>query len=145
MTKVKLKHSLNADSFPKKVEITEGPSMTIPDQSMSVREILDRFSKGLPLSGARTPLYYGEDDDFPDFERMDLSERETYIKGVKEELESLKQKRNAEIDKERREKEDKAFAKRLELEIERRKREEPRPSKYREQEMDFTPAPSAGE
>ncbi|WNK13133.1 MAG: hypothetical protein [Microvirus sp.] len=41
--------------------ITE-PSMTVPDQTMSMKEILRRFASGLPIGGIRVPLYEGEED-----------------------------------------------------------------------------------
>ena len=34
-----------------------GNSETIPDQTMSIREILERHSKGLPISDSKTPIY----------------------------------------------------------------------------------------
>jgi len=42
------------------------PSMTVPDQSYSVRELYDRFAQGLPLDVGSLNLGYsldGEDDD----------------------------------------------------------------------------------
>jgi len=36
------------------------PSLTVPDQTMSMRTILDRFAKGLPVVDGKEPLW---DDD----------------------------------------------------------------------------------
>lgn len=50
-------------------------SMTVPDLSLSVSEIMDRYTRGLPL-----PSYEESwsEDDFPDFASMDLVELEAY-------------------------------------------------------------------
>lgn len=50
-------------------EVNELPSMTVPDQSLTVKDILFRFSKGLPLDNIERPLVYGDvveqnDDNF---------------------------------------------------------------------------------
>jgi hypothetical protein len=49
-------------------------SKTQPDQSMSVRELLERNKRGLPLSGNKFPIYLGDTDDMPNLKTMDLSE-----------------------------------------------------------------------
>lgn len=36
------------------------PSDTVPDQSLTVKDILFRFSKGLPLDNLERPLVYGD-------------------------------------------------------------------------------------
>lgn len=57
-----------------------GISQTVPNQVMSVREILQRFAAGLPVSGQRVPFYddpEGVNDDaegMPDLSRMDIEE-----------------------------------------------------------------------
>lgn len=80
------KHMLNAKEFPKRYEVPYGVSMTIPDQTMSINEILTRFASGLPIDGERVPIYEGEEDDMPDLEHMDLAEREEYVESAKREL-----------------------------------------------------------
>lgn len=129
----KIKHALNAHEFPKKHESSSKPSMTIPDQSLSIRELYDRFQSGLPLQGVKDAVYYGEDDDFPDLAKMDLADRENYIKGVREELEEFKTKRSAQIDAKRREKEEAAFQKRLEIELQKRAKDNAQGNKDEQQ------------
>lgn len=34
-----------------------GNSETLPDQTMSIREILERHAKGLPVADSKTPIY----------------------------------------------------------------------------------------
>ena len=43
-------------------EFTE-PSITVPDQSLTVKDILYRFTQGLPLDNYEVPLVYGGDDE----------------------------------------------------------------------------------
>jgi len=50
-----------------------GPSLTVPDDSMSLMEILRRYSVGLPINGNSREQYY-EEDYLPDLEKMDLEE-----------------------------------------------------------------------
>lgn len=68
------------------------PSMTIPDQTMSIREIMQRYARGLPLDMEKTPVYHGEDDEFPDMQRLDLAERQEVIEHYKNEFNEIKEK-----------------------------------------------------
>lgn len=67
------------------------PGITIPDQSMSVKEIMDRFARGLPVGGMRVPIYDGENDDMPDLRNMDLADRQAYMEAAQEEYEILQE------------------------------------------------------
>lgn len=49
------------------------PSKTVPDQSLTVREILDRYARGLPASGVRQEIWDGEED-LPDPRTLDLAD-----------------------------------------------------------------------
>jgi hypothetical protein len=33
------------------------PSLTVPDQTMSIRTIMERYARGLPTDNVKTPLY----------------------------------------------------------------------------------------
>jgi len=70
---MKVKNSLNAKDFEKKYRTFSMPSMTVPDQTMSIRTILERYSRGLPVGG-RNDIYYDEDDTMPDYRTLDLTE-----------------------------------------------------------------------
>lgn len=75
----------------------EEPSMTIPGQAMSIQEMLARHVAGLPLDGAKVPLYEADetqpDDDLlmghPDLSKMDLVDREEYLEQQRERLDVL--------------------------------------------------------
>lgn len=88
----KIKNNLNARYFPYHGEVNLMPSKTVPDQTMSLRQILDRYSRGLPISGGvvKTPIWDGEDNDLPDPRTLDLAERQELKESIKQELESLK-------------------------------------------------------
>jgi len=85
----KVKNSLNYEYQDQKGEVNTLPSMTIPDQTMSIRTIVDRYAKGLPIS-AFTPIYEGEDFYMPDPKTLDLVDRAELLENVKQEVESLK-------------------------------------------------------
>ena len=52
------------------------PSLTIPDQSLSVKQIMERYARGLSVTDAKVPMWYGEELDLPDLKRLDMSEIE---------------------------------------------------------------------
>lgn len=88
---MKVKNSLNAKLFPYTGKKILSPSMTIPDQSMSIRTILDRYSRGLPVTG-RTDEYYDEEDTMPDYRTLDLTEIDDLKQNVKETFEKHRKK-----------------------------------------------------
>lgn len=58
-------NQLNSKYRPKKqtlADVTKRVSLTIPDQTMSIRTLIDRHSRGLPLSGVRESIYEEEDN-----------------------------------------------------------------------------------
>lgn len=69
-------------------EVNTLPSLTIPDQTMSLKEILDRYTHGLPFDDVRTPVYHG-DVDVPDMSRLDLVEQHELIDRNRDRIRSL--------------------------------------------------------
>lgn len=53
----KVYNPMNYSEKPKRKKIFTQPSLAVPDQSMTMREIFDRFAKGLPISGGFMPIY----------------------------------------------------------------------------------------
>lgn len=86
---IKHRNQYNNREFERDNEKFTLPSMTIPDQSMSIKEILERYARGLPMDG-KVPIYEGEDGDGIDPRRLDLAEREHLKKVYTEELEEIK-------------------------------------------------------
>lgn len=82
---------------------TTQPSQTIPDQSLSIQELLRRNANGLSLMGSKQPEYdddgTGEEitfDDFiPDVSKMDLADKQEFMEQARLHLESVKTKLNA--------------------------------------------------
>lgn len=96
---MKIKNSINASEFQKNYEINTMPSMTIPDQTMSIRQIVERFAKGLPVDGLREPIW-DIDNDLPDFNTLDLAERQELAQHYQSELENLnKRLKSTNVDK----------------------------------------------
>ena len=89
-----IKHSMNANTFAKNYEFNTQPSLTIPDQTMSIRTILERHSRGLPIDGIKTPIYEGEENDLPDWRKLDLAERQELVHLYKNEIIDIKQRYN---------------------------------------------------
>lgn len=93
-------------------EINELPSETIPDQSLSPQQLLEQYSRGMPVKEA----FYDEENDW-NLQGLDLTEidmlRERYIERQKTAKEALGQ-----LERERlkilKEQEEDARAKRLE-------------------------------
>ena len=94
-----IKHSMNAHTFTKNYEINTLPSLTVPDQTMSIRTILDRHSRGLPIDGIKIPIYEGEENDLPDYRRLDLAEREELAHLYKNEIQDIKKRQYTKVDK----------------------------------------------
>jgi len=77
-----------------------GPGMAVPDQSMTVQEILSRYARGLPLGGQRVPLY--EDDEIAgmaDVSKMDLADRQEYFENANAEISRIKTQFNENVKK----------------------------------------------
>jgi hypothetical protein len=85
---------MNYNSFQKNYKIFTQPSMTIPDQTMSIRTILDRHSRGLPIDGIKVPIWDGEENDLPDWRRLDLAERQELAHLYTNEIKDIKEKYN---------------------------------------------------
>lgn len=86
---MKIKNSLNANDFPKSYKTFTMPSLTVPDQTMSIRTILERYSRGLPIGG-RLDEYYDEEDTLPDPRTLDLVDRQELAEEYKNEINEIK-------------------------------------------------------
>lgn len=75
------KTQYNSHLFPPVYEVNRRPSLTIPDQTMSVKQIMDRYAGGLGASGIKIPVYEGEDSPLEgiDLNTLDLSEKFDWI------------------------------------------------------------------
>ena len=91
---MKVKNMYSADLFPKNYETNNEPSLTIPDQTMSIKEILNRFASGLPVGGQKTPFYDETESEeyIPDPRYMDLADRQELSEQYNFELQEIKKK-----------------------------------------------------
>lgn len=78
MKKLFIRTNWNQDISPESEgEINDEPSMTQPDQTMSMAEILRRYASGIPMDSiAKIPIYEGDDDEMPDVRTLDLADIE---------------------------------------------------------------------
>lgn len=73
----KIKTSLTARYYPKKYEVNTQPTKTIPDQTMSLKTILDRFARGIPMNVGKTPIYENDENALGiDIRTLDLADKE---------------------------------------------------------------------
>lgn len=96
--KFKIQSWANYNHEEQQYEINKQKSLTIPDQAMSIKEILSRFARGLDVEGFK-PIYDDEDitlDDYiPDPRNMDLAERQEYKEYALNELNSFNNRFNS--------------------------------------------------
>ena len=86
-----MKKKWNSSGFKKDM----GASMTLPDQNLTIRELLDRHSRGVPLGAIdRQGEYF--DTEVPRFN--DLTEMLEYKKDLEEKRKELTKQINAEIE-----------------------------------------------
>jgi hypothetical protein len=92
-----VKTQYNREEHPCNYETGFEPSQTIPDQTMSMRTLIERYTRGLPINVSQYQSTYQEGEDFdptPDPLKMDLSERMEFADQAREELNQIKEKLN---------------------------------------------------
>lgn len=90
-----IKNTANAFMFPVKGEVNRQPSLTVPDQSLSIRQIVEKYAQGMAYDGVKEAIYEaGMDEEdppyFPDIWRMDLADREEILADAKSALDEVK-------------------------------------------------------
>lgn len=100
-------------------------SMTIPDQSMTVSELVERNKRGLPLGGAKVPIWEEDPENnyLPDVKRLDLAE----IQDMKEQAQSVIDEKRADLEKIEKKRRGNKM-KQLEMEIEQLKKQAGNPT-----------------
>ncbi|AXH75184.1 MAG: hypothetical protein [Microviridae sp.] len=82
-------------------EMPTGPTMTVPDQSMSVREIMDRFTRGQRIPDKMLGYYDDDQDslglDGQDWNSLDLSEKHDLVDAHNQKLGQLKRDYSAQM------------------------------------------------
>lgn len=84
----------NAQLFPDPGEINTMPSMTVPDQSMTIEELVYRYTHGLDLGGGRVPVYDSESEiEYPsNWDALDISEKHDWLRERHDEYKELEAK-----------------------------------------------------
>jgi hypothetical protein len=70
-------------------QIFTDPSLTIPDQTMSLRTMVTKYVKGLPITAPNFDGVYTDDQDAIDYRKLDLAEQEEITRSVSNELKSI--------------------------------------------------------
>lgn len=110
--------------------VKDSTSQTVPDQTLTMRQLLDRYSRGIPIGNAKTPIYDGEDVNPVDVEHMDLADREDYFNSIKTELNELQSKAADREAKKRKAKADAELANRLSEELAKRENADKEAAKH---------------
>lgn len=88
---------MNADDFPYLGQVFTQPSMTVPGQSLSMREILQRFTHGLPIEGQKTSIF--EEDQEPSQginpKTLDLVDRQELMETNKQLINDIQNRQKA--------------------------------------------------
>lgn len=89
---MKVFNLLNANEREKNYRVFTQPSQTVPDQTMSIKEILERYAKGLPIGGGLEPIYEEEDTNGINPRTLDLVDLQEIKEYNKNNIEELKKK-----------------------------------------------------
>jgi len=120
---------------------TVGRSQTVPDQSYTVKELLEKFTKNIDVGRVRTPIYMESDMSFDDhdveeIQRMDVNDKDILRQENEAKLRDLKRVQDARKKK----RDDAAAAKALEektvSESKATTKEEAKPSEQPKSESD---------
>jgi hypothetical protein len=88
--------TINWTVKPEHMETPRGVSMTVPDQSLTLKEILEKSLAGQDLSYWQRNGWYGDNDadydsdDAEQFARMDIAEQYDYVSAVIRQEEAAK-------------------------------------------------------
>jgi len=90
-----IKTPYNRELHEKQYEKNTLPSKTIPDQTLSIPELIKRYASGLPLEGHKQPIYSDnpEDDILGGrvFASLDLSEQYDIVRNAQQEYKQITQ------------------------------------------------------
>lgn len=100
MEKLKFRTQYNKNEFPTDHEVNDLPSETVPNEALSARTILERYSRGIPITeGNRIPIWYDDKElkenleimNVPDLDKLDLSERMDLLESQREKVAEIKE------------------------------------------------------
>ena len=85
----RFRSNYNQHLWPASTEINNLPSKTVPNQAMTVRELMIRFASGLPIEAGKIPIYEGDVEGMPDIEKMDQIELNNYYRELHEQRKAV--------------------------------------------------------
>lgn len=92
------------NSKPCKGDVNTKPSKTIPNEALTIPEIMNRYARGLPLEGQRVPVYDEDPENpMPDLSKMDLIDQHNTVEEAKKELLDIAAKYRNEQDRKKQE------------------------------------------
>lgn len=92
----------------KRYEKTTGPSLTVPDQTLSLQELVKRYTRGQSVA-TLTPIYEEEDAGLPDTTGMDKMQKIDMLRNVATEVAEIRDTIRQEQQKKQNERSKKAF------------------------------------
>lgn len=109
----RIKNSANANDFPKNYRDCGGKSATVPDQTLSLREIVKRYTRGVPLPMVAGGYFDEEENDGVDIRTMDIVEVDEMVKAAREKINDNESKKASR----KKQKEEHDYKQRVEKEI----------------------------
>lgn len=89
---MKVRNSINVRDEEKTYKTFTQESKTVPDEAMSIRQILERYASGLPLPITKTPIYSEDNEEDginpKTLDLVDIQEMSEFIKDVKQKTSS---------------------------------------------------------
>lgn len=90
-----IKNPLNVNSYSKTYKYFTQPSQTVPDQTMSIKTILERYAQGLPIDAEKNPIYEDEETNGINPRTLDLVDIQEMHMDNTDKIEYLKTKLKA--------------------------------------------------
>lgn len=86
-----MKWKTQYNAVPSKGEVNTLMSLAKKGQALTVLEILERHKRGIPTNlSAGMPVYYGDQFEFPIWQKMDIVERQDYLAKFKADVKDAK-------------------------------------------------------
>lgn len=70
------------------------PSKTVPDETLTVRQMLERHTRGLPVHASQKQAVYHGDVDLPDMERLELEDKQEILENAQQNITDIKDRLN---------------------------------------------------
>lgn len=71
--------------------VSKQPSKTVPDMSMTIKQILEQRTKGIAPALGKIPIYQGGDEFIPEIQKLDLVDRQELYHRARVQIEEMKE------------------------------------------------------